>query len=265
MAGGSDAVAYATRLGEIKFVEFTTKLVSDVFDALVAADIRQQQAFVELVKATSTSLTTYINDTKDDIGPAEILQLLSAAAPPTDPDAAEAAPSKVVESGASLTAAEATALNGALEVKDAGVADDNKVASGGALTAEKVDKIKEAAAVRIAANKYTLLKEMVRLGMLRLVVNDGTIETGLNFHSYGSDYFSKNESTFSRSDFEFRARAATGGLLSGWVKASASTAYTSVNVSTSNTSQGSGSGADITITGGVKINFATDYLPVSQS
>ena len=100
--------------------------------------------------------------------------------------------------------------------------------------------------------------------MLRLVVNDGTIETGLNFHSYGSDYFSSNSSKFSRSDFAFRARAATGGILSAWVKASASTAYTSVNVSTSNTAQGSNSGVDVTITGSVKINFKTDYQPLNQ-
>jgi hypothetical protein len=261
MAGGNDAVAYASRLGEIGFVEFTTKLVSDVFDSLVAADIRQQQAFIELIQATSKTLTTYVNDTKDDIGPAEILQLLSAAAPPTNPDDA---PSKVVESGASLTADDVAAINNALEVKDAGVANDNKVAENGALTDTKVDAIKAAAAVRIAANKYTLLQEMVKLGMLRLVVNDGTIETGLNFHSYGSDYFSANQSRFSRSQFDFRARAATGGLLSAWVNASASTAYTSVNVSTSSSSQGSTSGVDITITGGVKINFKTDYLPLNQ-
>ena len=261
MAGGNDAVAYASRLGEIGFVEFTTKLVSDVFDALVAADIRQQQAFIELIQATSKTLTTYVNDTKDDIGPAEILQLLSAAAPPTDPNTAA---SKVVESGATLTAADVTKLNTALEVKDAGVASDNKVAATGALTDAKVDEIRAAAAVRIAANKYTLLKEMVKLGMLRLVVNDGTIETGLNFHSYGSDFLSANESKFSRSQFDFRARAATGGLLSAWVKASASTAFTAVNVSTSNTSKNSSSGVDVTITGGVKINFKTDYLPLNQ-
>ncbi len=261
MAGGNDAVAYASRLGEIGFVEFTTKLVSDVFDSLVAADIRQQQAFIELLQATTKSLTTYINDTKDDIGPADIMQLLSAAAPPVNPDAA---PSKVVETGATLTAADVTKLNDALEVKDGGVTSDNKVASAGALTPAKVDDIQTAAAIRIAANKYTLLKEMVKLGMLRLVVNDGTIETGLNFHSYGSDYFSSNSSKFSRSDFAFRARAATGGILSAWVKASASTAYTSVNVSTSNTAQGSNSGVDVTITGSVKINFKTDYQPLNQ-
>ena len=189
------------------------------------------------------------------------MQLLSAAAPPANPDAA---PSKVVESGASLSAAEVTTLNNALEVTGGGVTNDNKVAENGALTPAKVDAIQTAAAIRIAANKYTLLQEMVKLGMLRLVVNDGTIETGLNFHSYGSDYFSTNSSKFSRSQFDFRARAATGGILSAWVKASASTAYTSVNVSTSNTAQGSSSGVDVTITGGVKINFKTDYQPLNQ-
>ena len=260
MPGGNDAIGYASRLGEIGFVDFTTKLVSDTFDSLIAADIRQQQAFIELIQATSKSLSTYINDTKDDIGPAEIMQLLSAAAPPADVTA-DGGPTRVAE-GTTLTAADATALNSALEVKGASLANDNKAAAAGALTKAKVDDIKAAAAVRIAANKYALLTEMVKLGMLRLVVNDGTIETQLNFHSHGSDYFSKHANSMTRSQFDFRARAATGGLLSAWVKASASTAYTSVTVSTNSSSSGSHSGVDVKVLGGVKINFSTDYLPL---
>lgn len=262
MPGGSDAIAYASRLSEIGFVEFTTKLVSDTFDALIAADIRQQQAFIELMQATSKSLTDYVNDTHDDIGPAEIMQMLSAIAPPADPSV-DSGPTRIVK-GTSLTATEAGEINKALEVKEAGVEKDNKVADSGALTDAKVDAIKRAVAIRIAANKYDLLKEMVKLGMLRLVVNDGTIETALNFHSYGSDYFSRNASSMSRSQFDFRARAATGGMLAAWVNASASTAYTSVRVSTSSSHQSSTSGADVRITGGVRINFKTDYQPLSN-
>ncbi|MEO7131967.1 MAG: hypothetical protein ABIZ07_11375 [Dermatophilaceae bacterium] len=259
---GDNALGYASRLDEIGFPEFTTKLVADTFDALIAADIRQQQAFIELVEATAKSLTTFINDTKDDIGPGEIMQLLSQAVPPTTQDAS-APPTKVVV-GATLSAADVTAVNDALEVTGGGVDSDNKVAKAGALTQSGYDALLAAAATRIAANKYALLQQMVKLGMLRLVVDDGVIETRLNFRAYGSDYFRANSSTTSRSQFDFRANVKTGGLLSNWVNASASTAYTSMRVSTSSQQSSSSSGVTVDIMGGVKINFHTDYLPLNQ-
>jgi hypothetical protein len=261
-SGGDAAIGYASRLDEIGFPEFTTKLVADTFDALIAADLRQQQGFIELVEATAKSLSTFINDTKDDIGPAEIMQLLSAAVPPATPDAT--APPTKVAVGANLSAADVTALNNALEVPGAGLESDNKVAKSGALSQSGYDALLAAAATRVAANKYDLLQQMVKLGMLRLVVDDGTIETRLNFRAYGSDYFRANSSSMSRSQFDFRANAKTGGLLSGWVSAAASTAYTSMKVSTSSQQSSSDSGVSVDIFGGVKINFHTDYLPLNQ-
>ena len=264
MSGVNDAIGAATRLGEIGFVEFTTKLVSDVFDTLVASNLRQQQAFIELLQATSKSLTAYVNETKDDIGPGEIMQVLTAIAPRNAETPATSDSPTAVTVGGKLSADEAAAINSALTITDpaTNAVSNDKAAKAGNLDDKAIDALREAVAQRVAANKYTLLKEMVKLGMLRLVVTDGTIETGLNFHSYGSDFLRNNASRYSSSQFQFKANAQTGSILSAWVKASASTAYTSVNVSTSNTSSGSSSGVDITITGGVKINFKTDYLPL---
>jgi hypothetical protein len=39
----------------------------------------------------------------------------------------------------------------------------------------------------IAGNRYTLLKEMVRMGIIRLVVDYGEIETRLTFTTYGDE------------------------------------------------------------------------------
>jgi hypothetical protein len=261
--GVDSAIQTATRLDEIGFPEFTTKLVSDVFDSLIAANIRQQEAYVELLQATAKTLSAYINDTKDDIGPEEILSFLSAVAPPDNPDG-NSAPTKI-ETGNSLTAAERDSINGALATpNEAGVADDNKVAETGALTEPKVNAIMQAVAIRLAANKYVLLQEMVKQGMLRLVVEDGTIETRLNFRTYGSDYFSRNARQANTRTFDFRAKAKTGGLLAAWVKAQASTRYTSVSVSTVDSSRRSSTTTSVDIFGGVKINFRTDYLPLDQ-
>lgn len=257
--GTSISVDESARLGEIGFPEFTAKLVTDVFDALVAANITQTAAYVELVQEMGKSLKDFINDTKDDIGGDQILQFLAATLPPTT---ATEEPS-VVEVGHTLTASEVTTLNNALEVAELD-APYNKVATAVALNAPGVDAILNAVAVRIAANKYTTLKEMVRQGILRLVVESGVIETRLTFSTFGSSFYENNAQSFHRDDFAFRAKASTGKSLSAWVKASAATSYTSVNVRTAQETHRDVSGSNVQIFGRVEIRFKTDYQPLGQ-
>lgn len=262
--GTSAAVNEAARLDEIGFPEFTCKLVTDVFDALVSANIRQTEAYVELLRAVSQSLKDYINNTKDDIDGDQILQFLAQALPPENPGTAETA-TKVV-AGTEITPADATALNEALSVPDAaGVTANNEVAAAAnPLDQNGVDAIVEAVAKRLAANKYDLLKEMVKQGILRIVVESGKIETRLTFTTYGSSFYQKNSSTYHRDQFKFRAKARTGSLVSLWAKASASTSYTSINIRTTKETQRDISGSKVEIFGGVTLNIKTDYLPLNQ-
>ena len=262
MPGTSEAVTQAARLSEIGFPEFTTKLITDVFDALVSANIRQTEAFVELINQVAKSLQAYINDTKDDIDGEQILQFLAMVLPPDDPESGEA--TKVREGG-SLSGDDATALNTALSLPDsAGVTDNNEVAETGALDESGIDAILEAVARRLAANKYDLLQEMVRQGMLRLVVEDGVIETRLIFNTYGSSFYQEKSSDYQRSSFSFRSKARTGAFVSLWAKASASTSYNRLRVSTTNKTDQDRSGSRVQIYGLVRINFRTDYLPLNQ-
>lgn len=269
--GTSAAVSEAARLGEIGFPEFTVKLVTDVFDALIGANLRQQEAYIQLLQSVSGSLTDYINNTKDDFGPEQILQFLAAVLPALDADGNEDPndPSgTMVAEGKTLTSGDADALNVALEVpKDADgneiVAGDNTVAVAGALDADGVQAILTAVATRLAANKYTLLKEMVRLGMLRLIVDNGSIETRLTFSTRGSSLSQNASAQYSRRSFGFRARAKTGSFFSPWVNASASTSYNSLSVSTSNKFDRDVSGSSVQIFGRVQINFKTDFQPLT--
>lgn len=264
MANGTGAaVTEAARLDEIGFPEFTCKLVTDVFDALVSANIRQTEAYVELLKAVSQSLKDYINETKDDIDGDQILQFLAQTLPPDNPGTADA-PTKVA-SGTSLSTEDADTLNAALEVPAGAVeTGTNQVASDGPLDQSGVDAIMDAAAIRLAANKYDLLKEMVKQGILRIVVESGKIETRLTFTTYGSSFYQKNASSYHRDTFRFRAKARTGGLVSLWAKASASTSYSSINIRTTKETQRDISGSRVQIFGGVTLNIKTDYLPLNQ-
>jgi hypothetical protein len=250
------AVDEATRLDDIGFPEFTTKLITDVFDALVATNIRQMEAFTELLGAVGQTLTEYINDTKDDIDGAQVLQFLSAIVPADDADGDD---TTKVRPGGSITAGEADRLSSALAVPG----EDAPDVPNGALNDDAFAAITEAVARRIAANKYDLLQEMVRQGMLRLVVENGTIETRLTFTTYANASSVRNASTYSRTATDLRAKASTGSLLSKWVNASASASRTSVRVRSTSQQDRDSSGSHVQIYGGVKINFKTDFLPLN--
>lgn len=259
--GTSAAVTEAARLDEIGFPEFTCKLISDVFDALVSANIRQTAAYVELLKSVSQSLQEFINNTKDDIGGDQILQFLAQVLPAEGSSTANGATK--VRIGATLTADEVSTLNNALAVPELAPA-TNQVSGGGIANKTAMDAILNAVAVRLAANKYDLLKEMVKQGILRVVVESGKIETRLTFTTYGSSVYQKQSSDYHSDAFRFRASARTGSLVSLWAKASASTSFSSVNVRTTKETQRDISGSQVQIFGGVTLNIKTDYLPLDQ-
>ena len=250
----STAVSQATRLSEIKFPEFTAKLITDTFDALIAANIRQTEAYTALVKATAKDLTTYINETKDDISGEMILQYLATSLAPEQ--------FSKIEKRQPLLDADAKAINDACEVDGL----PKPTIPAGAITSQAAfNNILDAAAKRIAADKYTMLKEMVKMGILRLIVETGVIETKLTFTTFGSNYYYSNASKYNSSGFSASASVKTGKFVSLWCNASASTAYNTLSVSTANSSSSSSSSASVQIYGLVRINFKTDYQPLNTT
>lgn len=261
----ADAVNQASRLSEIGFPEFTTKLVTDVFDALVSANMRQTEAYISLIREVGKTLKDYINDTRDDIGGEEIMQFLAAVVPPDDAagDSEDATKVKVGKTLSTGADSEAESLQNALDI-DGEDMNDDVVPSDGNIDQTAYDAILVAVANRIAANKYDLLKEMVKQGILRLVVENGLIETRMTFTTYGSSFYQSKSRSYNRKDFSFRAKARTGGLVSLWCKASASTSYNSISISTAEKVNQDKAGSRVNIFGLVQINFKTDYLPLND-
>ena len=258
--GTTAAVTEAARLEEIGFPEFTAKLITDTYDALVAANLRQQGAYAALLASVTQSLMFYINSTKDDIGGDQILKLLAAAAPPR----IELRNPTQITTGQPLNADEANALNDVLETKDEGIQNDNKVATAkNSLTDAEVTTISEAAAKRLAANRYDLLKEMVKQGVLRLVVESGTIESRLTFTTYGSTFYERNSATYNTQGFDFRASARSGPITSLFTDMAASLEIINMTVRSASDTQRDISGSSVQIFGRVEVNFKTDYQPLA--
>lgn len=261
MAFSNSPVAEAAKIDEIGFPEFTAKLITDTFDALVSANMRQTEAYIELVQSVASTLAEFINKTSDDISGEELLQFLSRVVP-ADADSSD--PQTKIQVGETLSDGERDNLNTALTLPDeAAVTDNNAVATTDPIDQNLFDAILDAVARRISANRYDLLKEMVKQGILRLVVEDGLIETRLTFSAYASSFYQKNSNAYQRNTYKRNSKGGTGPIISLFGNYSSRTARTSVGVRTTKETHRDISGSRVQVFGMVRINFKTDYLPLN--
>lgn len=134
-----------------------------------------------------------------------------------------------------------------------------------------IAKIYDSVAEVIASNKYALLQEMVKLGVLRLVVERGVIRTGLSFTTWETE--SKSASSYNHHKTAVterhveRNRRAGGivGIMRSRTMSRDRTKTRDLRVETTRENSSSSQGTNIVITGGVEIYFKTDYLPVAQA
>lgn len=267
--GAKQAVDNATRLSEIGFPEFTAKLITDTFNAITQSYIEQMAQYMNVLQVVAQTLEVYIENTEDDISADEIGVFLVALGGLND-TALNFLLGDSTTAG-TLTTAEAGAINAAVALPPAAGA-SSAPATNGALTSARRDTIATAIARRIAVNKYDLLQTMVRQGVLRLVVDNGTIETRLTFTTYGQAVSSSSKTNRSRHEDSragafgagggFGALAGSGGLGGGAGGGSTSSA-SNIKVSTSKESHRDVTGSRVQIFGRVKLNFKTDFLPLA--
>jgi hypothetical protein len=270
--GTSTAVTEATRLTDIGFPEFTAKLVKDVFDALLAATLRQMEAYSELVAATAKTLQEYVAENKQLVSGEEVWDWLvknlpGPAASVTDPKPEDATlvrvgvsfdPSKDAEKAQLQKIHEKVGYPATMPTSSVTL-DETAV---NAIT----DKVREI----IAGNRYTLLKEMVRMGIIRLVVDYGEIETRLTFTTWGMSQRDRTEQESRVKalglSYGRTAQTAVGGNLSKAINVSRAVQtglaanYTSMSVRTTSSIERDVSGSKVDIYARVFIRFKSDYV-----
>jgi hypothetical protein len=263
--GTSTAVTEATRLTDIGFPEFTAKLVKDVFDVLLGATLHQMEAYSELLAATAKTLQEYVAENKQLVSGEEVWDWLvknlpgpakNAAADPKPEDAT------LVHEGVLLIEDQTTKEITKIRDKTGLTTNDWSGPSGnnGTLSPSDVETITAKVREIIAGNRYTLLKEMVRMGIIRLVVDYGEIETRLTFTTYGESLSQKTANTLNTKAFAATASLQTGKAINKWVKVSAAANYSSVSVRTTSSIDRDVSGSKVDIYARVLIRFKSDYL-----
>lgn len=253
--GAETAVRIAKNVGEIGFPEFTAKLITDTFDALISANMRQTEAYIELMTHVSKDLTTFINDTKDDISGEMVLDFLMEVMP-------EGNSTTIRRNNQAVLGTDAQKLNEALAIKDNnGNVIQNTSFGNDQKVSEVYQAVLEAAAKRLAANKYTYLIEMIKMGMLRLVVEKGLLETRLTFNTYGYSYDSSVTSEYNR---ETSKSGSGSGIIRTILLGPKSSSNAMLKISTANEKHYDTTGSSVQIFGMVQLNFKTDYMPLSS-
>jgi hypothetical protein len=223
---------------ELDFPAFVSSLVHGTFDAMVDSSIRQMQSFADLVAAVSKPLEQFtqenvtLNQARDYLveqHPRDVMLVgedgeFSLAPVPRSDDA-----------------------EGPGWLSDYGH-------EGGELTSELLEQdLLPQARERLAKQRLQTLSTMVLLGMNRIVIKDGSVGARLRFRAAASDHASVQYATGND--------PGTGGEQWG---ARGSTPSASTMVSTVGVNVQSDSELKAELFGEVKINFASETLPLDR-
>lgn len=250
MSASEQAVESATRLQDLEFAEFTAKLIGEVFDAIVSSNIRQQEAYAELLERVSLSVREF---EAESVTEADAEAFLAERFPGAEPGTTSFAEGHEVTDAEAERAArlfESVAAELDLPLPDAG----------DTLDAAAVENLFRMASRRVAARRLGALREMVETGIIRTVVETGRIETRLEFTTYGRDSSRTNRRSARRTSAGANVNA-SGGLgrlfgISGGARASRMTAS---SINRSNTAYTS---ARVQTGGTVELNLRGDYVPL---
>ena len=268
----SFAIQNASQLDEIGFPEFTTKLITDIFEAILKSNIQQLEAYSNLVEKLSKTITVFINETKDDIDAEEILDFLSVSgvtdsvvfALSKEEDRTKVLNTIPVE-GTNITDQDLAPITSAVVSPTSEYT--NPIVVDASIT---IDDLRKAVANRISQSKYQLLKDMTRIGLIRTYPESGHIKTKLLFNTYDFSSYVQNSVDAKNETKGFNASVGgvfnkilgknkgsfnlSGGISGGWSK---------VTVKTVTERTIKNTGTNIDVLGEVVLNIKTDVLPLS--
>lgn len=232
---------------EIDFPKFVAALVHGTFDAIVEASIRQMEAFAELVSAVAKSAEDF---TRENITPNQARDWLVAHYPQDlELDHAQGKPKVVPRASAPpQDDSEPDQPNSPAWLAEFDLAGEE-------LTPELAEtQLVPKAQQRAGQNRLQTLATMVLLGMNRVVVRDGTISARLRFRAVAADT--------AKVDYAVSNDPNQGSDLG--TRGSTTYATPSLQVSTVGVNVQADSELRAELFGEVKINFASETLPLER-
>jgi hypothetical protein len=224
---------------EIDFPAFVASLVHGTFDAIVDSSIKQMESFADLVSAVAKPLDQFA---RENVTPGQARAWL-----------VEQFPRDVtlIEEAGEYRLTPLAAAGGEERPSPAWLADFGQ--EGQELSAELLEEtLLPQARERVARQRLSTLSTMVLLGMQRVVVRDGSVGARLRFRAAAADRAAVQYATSDDPQ--------TGG--STWAARGQAEAIT--KVSTVGVNAQSDSELKAELFGDVKINFASETLPLER-
>ncbi len=214
----------------VNFPKFVSDLLNGVFDANMSVMKKQTDAYIKLMKEATKSVAEFVQKVKPE---AAFIKLASDnrqqynITSETNPDGSR----KMV-----LANPEGQPVD----------MEDNEVKA----------KIMEAS-IALAKEERAALREVLLMGVTRLVVEKGEIEAGVDFSITANRKSEKKNENTNINNFQLNADAGWG-----WGSASISESNTNINISTSNKAADDQLAAKLR--GKVNIKFKTDYFKLDN-
>jgi len=231
---------------ELDFPEFVSSLIHGTFDAMVDSSIRQMDSFADLIAAVSKPIEQF----KDENVTANQARDWLVAQHPGE--------LQMTRDGSGFSVQPRTAAtdeNG--DPAAPGWLSDYGL-DGEELTPELIEEsLVPAARERIAGDRLQTLATMVMLGMQRIVVRDGSIVARLKFRAAAADH--------AKVDYAVSDDPSGGGQTGSWATRGSTTyAAPSTKVSTVGVNSQTDSDLKAELFGEVKINFASESIPLER-
>jgi len=236
-------------LENVDFPKFTTSLIDGVFEAVTNNHLAQIKAYSELISMTAKTVKEFsqeagINEKSEEFR--EVLRL-----PLSIKLSGEEYSNNVGDWYGKFTKPSSkddkTSVANLFELEDIKDVDDIKAQA----------DLKELIILKAAAIRQNILIQMVQMGMMRLVVKKGLIETRLSFRANQSSYSRDIKSEYESERENKYIRGSIGGRIWG-VSAGYSKVNTSVKVA--NNLSVDMSNINIDILGKLRLEIATDYF-----
>ncbi|EDX76485.1 hypothetical protein MC7420_4741 [Coleofasciculus chthonoplastes PCC 7420] len=252
------AMNVASRVKDIGFVEFTTGLINGTFDALVSSTIKQIEQYSQLVKELAKTFEQF---KAENVAEADIDTHLAKRYP-------DGTGGTVVRDDYEFKDDEDNngkkAKDKLEEVVNALKAEtklDLQVGTGNKIPEDDIQKIREKLRRSLAKDRYMVLYEMVKMGLSRIVVTDGEINTKLTFNVTSYDSQIKQRSNYNQNLNRVHVKGNAGGL---WWKVEGGLENTNLNVNTVNESSSEIITTNTQMIGEVKLRFKSDYFPLAK-
>lgn len=259
---GMEALQKAT---ELPFPEFTAKLVTSTFDAVIGATIHQMDAYADLVASLAKTLKEFQAENVTD---AEINVFLAENYPDSKGNTT-ISDSYDFNEGKALGATYNNLVD--LKLKDIWDDDTSKPANptgystndfetttATKLTSAQITDIKEGCGAFLAKNMMDNLRAMAREGMARIVIDEGEILSRLTFTVSTTDVEATRKSTYEK---ETKNRKFGGGIGFLGFRIGGGAKRSNLIVKTMNERTYSRVSMNAEMIGQVKIHFHTETFP----